>query len=60
MQGLTNKEYLETILYTRKLELSELNIQNRIDISVYQTRKDIIDREITLIEVQLENSEELK
>jgi hypothetical protein len=58
MQKVSCKKYLEQKLYSIKLELKELEIQHRIHIAEFNTKKDLLDREITAIELQLENAKE--
>jgi len=50
---ISNDKYLENILYTAKLELKELEVKHRIEIATYETRKEILRRQIDSIEKQL-------
>jgi len=52
--NVSHEEYLQRILDSKKLELENLNIQHRIDIVVYETRKEALYKDIRSIEAQLE------
>jgi len=52
--NVNHEEYLQRILDSKKLELDKLNIQHRLDIVVYETRNEALDRDIRSIEAQLE------
>jgi len=51
---ISNDKYLENILHTAKLELKELEVKHRIEIAIYETRKEILRKQIDSIELQLE------
>jgi len=51
---ISNDKYLENVLYTTKLELKELEVKHRIEIAIYEARKEILRKQIDSIELQLE------
>jgi hypothetical protein len=51
---LTHKEYLERILSDRKMELKELEIENRIRIAENNAKSEMLQKEIFSIETQLQ------
>jgi len=51
---ISNDKYLENILHTAKLELKELEVKHRIEIAIYEARKEILRKQIDSIELQLE------
>ena len=52
---ISNDKYLENILYTTKLELKELEIKHRIEIATYESKKEMLKKQIDSIELQLES-----
>lgn len=49
-----HKEYLERLLLSRQLELDELNIQHRVNIAVYNEKREMISKQIHSLNIQLE------
>lgn len=50
---ISHEEYLKRILNSKKNELEQLNISHRIDIATYETKKEMLCKEINSIENQL-------
>ena len=55
---MTHKEYLENMLYTKKLQLREEEVQNRIHIAENAIRYEFLNNAIESIEKQLKEHEE--
>ena len=53
---ISHEDYLKNILYSAKLTLKELEILHRINIAVYEGKKEILYKQIESIEKQLENT----
>ena len=53
---ISHEDYLKNILYSAKLTLKELEILHRINIAVYEGKKEILTKQIESIEKQLENT----
>jgi len=53
---ISHEKYLENILYSAKLTLKELETLHRINIAVYEGKKEILTKQIESIEKQLENT----
>lgn len=49
----THDEYLKRTLRTKKMELTNLNIEHRIAIAKHEVKKDMLQKEIDSIERQL-------
>lgn len=60
MNKLTHREFLEKRLDDLKWTLAEIKVQGRVNTEVYRARVEIIDSEITCIEIQLMNVEDDK
>jgi len=52
---LSHENYLKNILQSTKLELKELEIKHRINIATYESKKEILRKQIDSIELQLES-----
>lgn len=46
-------EYLRRKLGSRKIELENLNIEHRVNIAKYETKKELIQKDIDALERQL-------
>lgn len=55
---LTHKEYLERILHDKKMELKNTEVQYQIEIAKYNTKHDMLQKEIDSIETQLNDNKE--
>jgi hypothetical protein len=55
---LTHKEYLERILRDKKMELKNTEVQYQIEIAKYNTKHDMLQKEIDSIETQLNDNKE--
>lgn len=55
MKNITHKEYLENILYTRKLELEEAEIKHRVFKAEIEKEKELLRKQINSIEAHLAN-----
>jgi len=55
---ISNKEYLEKILSSNKMELKELEIKHRITIAEYNTKRELYQNQINSIEMQLEENQD--
>lgn len=55
---ISNKEYLERILSSNKMELKELEIKHRIAIAEYNTKRELYQNQINSIELQLEENQD--
>jgi hypothetical protein len=51
---ISDKQYLEQQLKTKRIELDNLNIDHRIAITKYETKKEMIVSQIDSLEKQLE------
>lgn len=54
----SDNEYLKRFVDNHKMKLTELEIQNRINMSVYEARKNIYLYQIQCIEAHLERNAE--
>ncbi|CUO91443.1 Uncharacterised protein [Clostridium baratii] len=52
---MNDREYLENKLQELKFELEDININQKIAVAEFETKRKILDREICSIEVQLFN-----
>lgn len=51
---LTDREYLQQILKSAKIELKEIEIKHRIAIAEFNVKKEILQKQIDSIEFQLD------
>ena len=52
---ITHKEYLKQSLQSKKYALNEMNLAHRINLATYEAKKEMLNKEITSIEIQLES-----
>jgi len=56
---ISHETYLQSILLTKQLELSEANIANRIAIARYNSKTELLSNDIASIEKQLESNKKV-
>ena len=54
MSLISHEDYLTNVLNSKKMELQELNIQQRVSIAKYETERELLESQIRSIERQLE------
>lgn len=54
--NISDKDYLRRMLKSLELELNEVQIQHRIAIAEFNIKRDILNRQIDSIELQLKEN----